>query len=332
MLALVLSFAAHAQDAVKMEIRATGQVGGDVPALVLVPVKDATNLDVRVDCGGTKASRAGRAPSGQVIEMPLRVGVGTWDCRGSMRGEFTDGSEGDMPLAFEISMLAPMKVEVPAASLDLDAHRLSVTSSRPISKVDIAVTGLGQRRLGGGSLDFPTGRSGPVEARWTQTPEEALLIVVTVTDPQGYWAEVTLRPWHYAIPHTDVNFATDDAVVRSTEEPKLAEALPQIQAVFDKYGRDVPVINLYVAGYTDTVGTGEHNDRLSDQRAASIAAWFRAHGFSGEVWYQGFGERVLAVQTPDGTDEANNRRAAYVLGSEPPSGEQFPSAGWQQVK
>ena len=332
MLVLVLSFAAHAQDAVKMEIRATGQVGGDLPALVLVPVKDATNLDVAVDCGGTKASRAGRAPSGQPIEMPLRVGVGTWACRGSMRGEFTDGSEGAMPLAFEISMLAPMKVEVPAESLNLDAHRLSVVSSRPISQIDIAVTGLGQQRLGGGSLDFPTGRTSPVEARWTQTPEEALLIVVTVTDPQGYWAEVTLRPWHYAIPHTDVNFATDDAVVRSAEEPKLAEAMPQIQAVFDKYGRDVPVINLYVAGYTDTVGTGEHNDRLSDQRAASIAAWFRAHGFSGEVWYQGFGERVLAVNTPDGTDEPNNRRAAYVLGSEPPSGPQFPSAGWRQVK
>jgi len=332
MLVLVLSFAAHAQDAVKMEIRATGQVGGDLPALVLVPVKDATNLDVAVDCGGTKASRAGRAPSGQPIEMPLRVGVGTWACRGSMRGEFSDGSEGAMPLAFEISMLAPMKVEVPAASLNLDAHRLSVVSSRPISQIDIAVTGLGQQRLGGGSLDFPTGRTSPVEARWTQTPDEALLIVVTVTDPQGYWAEVTLRPWHYAIPHTDVNFATDDAVVRSAEEPKLAEALPQIQAVFDKYGRDVPVINLYVAGYTDTVGTGEHNDRLSDQRAASIAAWFRAHGFSGEVWYQGFGERVLAVSTPDGTDEAQNRRAAYVLGSEPPAGTQFPGADWKRVQ
>lgn len=332
MLALVLSFAAHAQDAVKMEIRATGQVGGDVPSLVLVPVKDATNLDVAVDCGGTKASRAGRAPSGQPIEIPLRVGTGTWTCRGSMRGEFTDGSSGAMPLEFEVSMLAPMRVEVPAASFDRDARRLSVVSSRPIAKIDIEVTGLGQRRLGGASFDFPTGRASPVEARWTQTPDEALLIVVTVTDPQGFWAEVTLRPWQYAIPHTDVNFETDQAVVRRDEEAKLAEVLPLIQAVFDKYGRDVPVINLYVAGYTDTVGNGEHNDRLSDQRAASIAAWFRAHGFSGEVWYQGFGERVLAVQTPDGTDEAQNRRAAYVLGSEPPTGKQFPSAGWQQVK
>ena len=332
MLALVLSFAAHAQDAVKMEIRATGQVGGDVPSLVLVPVKDATNLDVRVDCGGTKASRAGRAPSGQPIEIPLRVGTGTWTCRGSMRGEFTDGSEGAMPLEFEVSMLAPMRVEVPAASFDRDARRLSVVSSRPIAKIDIEVTGLGQRRLGGASFDFPTGRASPVEARWTQTPDEALLIVVTVTDPQGYWAEVTLRPWQYAIPHTDVNFETDQAVVRRDEEAKLAEVLPLIQAVFDKYGRDVPVINLYVAGYTDTVGNSEHNDRLSEQRAASIAGWFRAHGFSGEVWYQGFGERVLAVATPDGTDEAQNRRAAYVLSSEPPSGAQFPSAGWRQVK
>jgi hypothetical protein len=332
MLALALSFAAHAQDAVKMEIRATGQVGGDVPSLVLVPVKDATNLDVDVDCGSTRASRAGRAPSGQTIELPLRVATGTWTCRGSLRGEFTDGSTGEMPLQFDVSMLPPMKVEVPADSLDLDARRLSVVSSRPIAKIDIGVTGLGQQRLGGGSIDFPTGRASPVEARWTQANAEALLIVVTVTDPQGFWAEVTLRPWHYAIPHTDVNFETDQAVVRREEEPKLAEALPHIEAVFAKYGRDVPVINLYVAGYTDTVGNTEHNDRLSEQRAAAIAAWFRAHGFAGEVWYQGFGERVLAVQTPDGTDEAQNRRAAYVLGSEPPTGTQFPDAAWKPVR
>ncbi len=315
-----------------MQIHSTGQVGGDVPALVLVPLKDATSLAVSLDCGGTRASRSGAAPSGQVIEIPIRVAAGTWTCRGSLKGVFTDGSTGDMPLDFQVSMLAPMKVEVPAHSVDLVAHRLSVVSSRPIARIDIDVTGLGKQHLGGGTTDVAPGRIPPVEATWTQTPDEALLIVVTVTDPSGFWAELTLRPWHYAIPHTDVSFATDDATIRPDEESKLFDALTEIQAVYDKYGRDVPVMNLYVAGYTDTVGSGEHNERLSDLRAASLAKWFRAHAFSGEVWYQGFGERVLLVETPDGTDEARNRRAAYVLGSDPPIGGQFPGAAWQQVR
>jgi hypothetical protein len=333
MLALFFLLAgAQAQDAVTMQIHSTGQIGGEVPALVLVPLKDATSLAVSLDCGGTRASRSGRAPSGQPIEIPLRVAAGTWTCRGSLRGAFTDGSTGDMPLEFQVSMLAPMKVEVPAESVDLAARRLSVVSSRPIARIDVAVTGLGKQHLGGGSTDVAPGRTSPVQVTWTQTPGEAILIVVTVTDPSGFWSELTLRPWHYAIPHTDVSFETDDSVVRPSEEPKLAEVLTHIQGVYDKYGRDVPVINLYVAGYTDTVGTAEHNEQLSRLRAASLAKWFRAHGFSSEVWYEGFGERVLAVQTPDGTDEALNRRAAYVLGSEPPVGAQFPAAGWKRVE
>jgi hypothetical protein len=331
MLALALTLAARAHDAVALRIRPTGEVGGDVPALVLVPLEDATSLSVSLDCGGTRLSRAGKAAAGVEIELALRVPAGTWTCRGSLEGAFADGSTGDMPLEFEVSMLAPWKLEVPPDTLDLARHRLSVVSSRPLRTIDVAVTGLGQARLAEASLEV-AGQASPVAVPWPPTSAEILRIVLVVRDVAGYAQEITLRPWHYAIPHQDVGFATDEARVTPEEEPKLAEALPRIQAVFDKYGGDVPVINLYVAGYTDTVGSTAHNDQLSQMRAAALAAWFRAHGFAGKVWYQGFGERALAVDTPDGTDEPANRRAAYVLGSDAPTGEQFPGAAWRQAK
>ena len=92
------------------------------------------------------------------------------------------------------------------------------------------------------------------------------------------------------------------------------------------------VIKLYLAGYTDTVGDGGGNQALSERRARSIAAWFRNRGFSGEIAFQGFGERGQAVQTGEGVDEARNRRAVYILAaSPPPTSPGLPGSNWSRL-
>ena len=92
-------------------------------------------------------------------------------------------------------------------------------------------------------------------------------------------------------------------------------------------------INLYVGGYTDTVGDKTMNLALSDQRATAIAIWFKDKGFPGEIYAQGFGERGLAVQTPDEVDEARNRRAVYILAAEaPPTSRELPTSSWKKVR
>ena len=87
--------------------------------------------------------------------------------------------------------------------------------------------------------------------------------------------------------------------------------------VVKKYSQ-FAVVNLYVAGYTDTVGDSGHNLQLSTERAKSIGTWFKQNGFEGSIYYQGFGESVLAVPTADGVDEAANRRVLYVVAATAP--------------
>ena len=51
------------------------------------------------------------------------------------------------------------------------------------------------------------------------------------------------------------------------------------------------------------------------------------------IWFQGFGESVLFVQTPDNTDQAANRRAGYVLSTQPPPASRgFPTRNWVPVR
>ena len=52
----------------------------------------------------------------------------------------------------------------------------------------------------------------------------------------------------------------------------------------------------------------------------AIARWFKAHGYPGKIYYQGFGESDPAVSTADGVDEPRNRRVDYVVASQAPGG------------
>ena len=50
------------------------------------------------------------------------------------------------------------------------------------------------------------------------------------------------------------------------------------------------------------------------------------------VHYQGFGEDALAVQTPDETAEARNRRAVYVLAASAPAVQKaLPRSAWRRL-
>ena len=103
------------------------------------------------------------------------------------------------------------------------------------------------------------------------------------------------------------------------------------QELDDKYGDVVPV-KLYIAGCTDTVGDQAHNRELSRKRARAIASWLKSQGYSNPIYYHGFGEGLLAVQTADGVDMPANRRALYLVGAQPPpAGSGIPSVSWSSL-
>ena len=328
---MLLTTLAFAADPIALEIVPTAQVGLGKPGIVLVVHQDAERLEARVDCAGAWAAHEGGAKEGERITLELAVPPGHHACTGTLAATFLDGSSGEMPLAFEVDMFAPLGIEVPRDALKLEDNTLSAVLDRAPGQVEVEVYGPRDALIGTGTAPgVGTAAGERLEVQWTGSGE-VVRIHVKGTDEHGFWSAIDLFPWSYEIPHEDVVFDTNQAVVRPGEAPKLEAAMAEVEKVREKYGPDVPM-NLYVAGYTDTVGDKYANQQLSNLRAAAIAAWFRDAGFEGGIYFQGFGESVLAVETPDSTDEARNRRALYVLAAEaPPISADLPAGDWTKL-
>jgi len=229
-----------------------------------------------------------------------------------------------------------LKVQVDKTKVDMKAHRLEVKMSRPAGKVKITVYGESNAVLADDEQDF-TGRAGgtPLIVTWTPSSDEPVgKIAVRAYDAQGNWVGVEIAPWFVNIPHDDVNFKTDSAEIDAPEVPKVEAAFAKIEEALAKdsaAGRMHAGITLYIAGHTDTVGNPTHNFKLSQDRARSIAAWFRKRGVKIPISYEGFGETSLAVKTADNIDEIKNRRADYVLSDGPPTLSNTFRPSWKRI-
>ena len=335
MLLLLLS-PALAQDAVKLEILRTGQQGTADPALVVLPQQAISSLDVAVQCGGVSQRHSGSVTAGQRVELPLAVPVGEHTCGGTLALRLSDGSEGEMPLSFGVQMLTPLSLTVDRDGVDLDAHTLSAVLDRDAAEIEITAYGIGGASLGTtrhGLSAHPGGvRIEGLSWDSAEPSAEIIKLEVRAKDTAGFWASVELFPWFYDIPHEDVVFTSGEARILPEYEGHLQAAMGEIRTIQERYGEHAE-INLYVGGFTDTVGSAATNQGLSERRAQAIAAWFRAAGFAEPVFYQGFGEDGLAVKTADEVDEAANRRAAYIIAAQPPPvSETLPSSQWKTLR
>ena len=71
---------------------------------------------------------------------------------------------------------------------------------------------------------------------------------------------------------------------------------------------------IVITGHTDTTGTPEANDRISQERANALRGMLVGRGFPQErIRAVGRGQRELLVQTGPGVDEAQNRRVSIVV-------------------
>src|SRR5205823_10040192 len=172
---------------------------------------------------------------------------------------------------------------------------------------------------------------------WTPDGKSArpvLRLELRATAADGPAATAKLIPWSVKIPHEEVVFDTGQSAVKPSEEAKLDASYQKIVDAVASVRKAEPSlpVKLFIAGHTDTVGGPDDNRRLSLDRARAIANWFHDRGLPLPIAYAGFGEDAPKVKTPDNTDEAQNRRADYIVGVEEPLVARGVRAEWHAQK
>ena len=303
---------------------------GESPAFYLTPTRNVKTLYVSCQAGSKKVEiTKSNIPQMQkvTVTFPRNDAVTTADC--FVRAAMTDGDVVEQSVPVEWAYRLPLSIDLSRARADLEAKTVTVKASARVESADIVAYGARKAELDRRTIPIGAG-PGEVSVPFVGDPSEVVLLDVTLRTSSA-WAGFTYSPWFLDIPHQDVLFASDSDVITADEEWKLAAVQEQLADVIDKYGAMVPV-KLYIAGCTDTVGDAGHNADLSTRRARSIGRWLKSHGFNYPIFYHGFGESLLAVQTGDGVDMAVNRRALYMVGANPPpAGSGIPSVGWSAL-
>jgi MYXO-CTERM domain-containing protein len=177
---------------------------------------------------------------------------------------------------------------------------------------------------------------GTFTVKWSSSAA-VFMVEVRGEDEHGRFVEDRRVPYSADIPHTEVNFDSGKADIKPGEVPKLDEAVAVAFHELDALDRVNQAVNasltpqLYIVGYTDTVGDPGKNQVLSQNRAKAIAKYFYDQGFWAEIYYAGMGERGLRVETGDNVDEVRNRRALYLIAFQRPgAGGQIPGS-WTKL-
>ena len=309
--------------------------GKQKPAIVLEPASALKKLRVTLTRDGAKKQvlRAGRLSVGKTKRLSFKSPVGVYDYSARFEVSWADGTDSDFTTTFKVTRVGKLELSIGPGDVDMEERRMVFRITHPVAKAELVLLGERGRRIGLEEVEFDSEAPGsPLEMTWS-TPGGGADIVrmdLKVWDIAGFWTGMQITPFSIEIPHDELEFASGKAEVRPTEAPKLERTLGLVRDALAKHGT-LLALKFYVAGYTDTVGNAAYNKDLSNRRARSIAAWFRANGLKIPIHYCGFGEGFLAKKTPDETDEPANRRAIYILTSQAPTGAPFPGAKWKRL-
>jgi outer membrane protein OmpA-like peptidoglycan-associated protein len=333
-LALLASLPLAAQTGgVQYRFRDRLLVGDGTPEVYFAPDTDLTRLTLTfAGPGGAKLTkRYGALQAGHetMLALPALKGVNTF--KAHAEGAFRDGNTLDQEFEVTTAVLEPLEITVQRQDVDLGKGTLVFSASRAARLARLDVFDQKDNRVS--SEETPVNdQARGVRLRFPTNNGNIGRMVLRVWDTWDFWNEMEVKHFSIYIDHEEVEFEFGKADIRLSEEPKLSEALRRIQE-FLSQSVDARAERLYVAGYTDSVGSPGDNQALSERRARSIATWFKAHGVGIPIWCQGFGETVLFKLTPDETPEPANRRAYYILGVEAPDDPaNFPRANWSELK
>ena len=130
--------------------------------------------------------------------------------------------------------------------------------------------------VGSGLVTEPVKAGQEFTVKWS-SDAEVFMIYVRGEDQLGRFTEYKLVPWSVEIPHTEINFDSGKWDIKNDEAPKLDEAVAVAFHELEALEKVNAAVNanitpqLYIVGYTDTVGSGPANQKLSHSRAKAIA-------------------------------------------------------------
>ena len=91
------------------------------------------------------------------------------------------------------------------------------------------------------------------------------------------------------------------------------ESIPELGRLIDLL-KEVPTMKIEISGHTDSRGTDEYNQKLSESRAKSVVAYLIEKGIASKrLQYKGYGESkpVATNDTDDGRQQ--NRRTEFMI-------------------
>lgn len=310
--------------------------GKDLPALIVTPARPVKALTIELtdDAGKKQKLRATGMRAGKQKRLTFKQAAGTSHYKANIEAKWGDTGEAQLfAMEFDATRVGELKILITADDVDIDETKLSFRATNPIRRAELTVLGENGKILDDVQQsyeDAPAPSGEPIELSWSPSEEKIIRMDLRVTDIAGFYTGMRIMLFTIEIPHDEVVFEFGRADVRDREAPKLEKTMGEIKEALKTHGT-LLTLKLYVGGYTDTVGGKPSNRELSQRRAHAIATWFRAHGLKIPIYYKGFGEEVLAVPTPDETEEERNRRAVYILSSQTPTGEQVPGKAWHRL-
>ena len=184
--------------------------------------------------------------------------------------------------------------------------------SHPAGKVKIEVFAESRRELADEEQDF-TGRPAGTPLIVTWTPSSDAPVAThrghTPTTRRGSWVGVEIAPWFVPIPHEDVNFKTGSADIDDRRDAQARGRLHQARGGARQGRRHTAACTRASRSSSPATPTpsvrAAHNLKLSQDRARSIASWFRKRGVKLPDLVRGLRRDVAR-----GQDRRQRRRAA----------------------
>lgn len=129
--------------------------------------------------------------------------------------------------------------------------------------------------------------------------------------PKGFRVDATGCIIEQTIVLRAVNFVYDGSELTGPAKQTLDEVAAALAAQ--------PLLNLEVGGHTDSTGSTQYNQKLSQRRADSVKTYLVGKGIAtGRVTAKGYGEStpISSNDSPEG--RADNRRVEFKLLDKPP--------------